>query len=57
MTAHIRRLESVLDLRARINLALSLFSHRGYDEATARLVERALQGESIAELGSCREGA
>lgn len=54
MTARVRRLESAADLRGRINLALALFSHRGYDEATARLVERALRGESIAELAAER---
>jgi hypothetical protein len=52
MTAHVRRLESSLELRGRINLALALFSHRGYDEATARLVERALRGESIDALAA-----
>lgn len=47
---NVRRLESAAELRGRINLALSLLSHRGYSADTARLVERALRGESIAAL-------
>lgn len=42
--------DAAAELRGRINLALSLLSHRGHTADTARLVERVLRGESIAEL-------
>lgn len=42
--------DAAAELRGRINLALSLLSHRGHNAATAVLVERVLRGESIAEL-------
>lgn len=40
------------DLRGRINLALSVLSHRGHSAASAALVERVLRGESIEDLAA-----
>lgn len=52
MTARIIPLESRVELRGRIALALSLIAHRGHSAATSRLVERALRGESIEQLAA-----
>lgn len=46
-----RPIGTAAELRGRINLALSLLSHRGHSAAAA-LVERALRGESIAQLAA-----
>ncbi|HEY0641260.1 MAG TPA: hypothetical protein VGD67_26830 [Pseudonocardiaceae bacterium] len=45
-------LDTAAELRGRINLALSILSHRGYSLATAILAEQALRGESIAHLAA-----
>lgn len=52
MTARVYPLETRQELRGRVHLALSLIAHRGHSEATSRLVERALRGESIEQLAA-----
>lgn len=41
---------SAIELRGRINLALSLLHHRAASEENWELVRRALNGASVAEL-------
>lgn len=41
-----------MELRGRIRLALSPAGHRGHSAETARLMERALRGESIEQLAA-----
>ncbi len=52
VSARVHDLESRAELRGRINLALSLLSHRGHTAETAVLVERVLRGESIEQLAA-----
>lgn len=50
--ARVTQPQSRTELLGRIHLALSLLSHRGHTADTARLVERVLRGESIAQLAA-----
>lgn len=52
VTARVYALVGRSELNGRIQLALSLIAHRGHSEATSRLVERALRGESIEQLAA-----